>query len=336
MSPMTAPAPDPIVATTEPPTPAPPPAVRVVRSPQRRKTVTAYRDGDTVVVQLPARLSQHEQDYWVAHMLQRLEQRERRQPPTDQALQRRALLLARRHFDGAVQPASVRWVTNMRARYGSCTPTDRTIRLSDRIAPYPAWVRDYVLVHELAHLAVPDHSAAFWALVDRYPMAERARGFLIAKGLEDHSGGDHSGGDHSGGDHSDGDHDGADHRHRSPTPITDTDHRLAITDWRSPALKRRPGVGPRLPHHQAPPRPAKPHAPPTSSAEGRLHNARPPPRTKPLPSPSQRLALADRRRPRPGLVAARAAACQPDRHPRLNESVRDPLVRLEMALHAAP
>jgi predicted metal-dependent hydrolase len=170
------------------PTPPPPqPPVRVIRSARRRKTVTAYREGDTVVVLLPARLSRREEAQWVATMLQRLEQRERRrQPPTDETLQRRALLLARRYFDGAVEPASVRWVSNMRTRYGSCTPGDATIRLSDRIAPYPAWVRDYVLVHELAHLAVPDHSAAFWALVDRYPMSERARGFLIAKGLEEH------------------------------------------------------------------------------------------------------------------------------------------------------
>jgi predicted metal-dependent hydrolase len=73
----------------------------------------------------------------------------------------------------------------MRARYGSCTPEDGTIRLSDRLLDFPAWVRDYVLVHELAHLVEPNHSAAFWSLVARYPLAERARGFLIAKGLDE-------------------------------------------------------------------------------------------------------------------------------------------------------
>lgn len=162
------------------------PAVRVIRSPRRRKTVTAYRDGDTVVVLLPGRMSRREEAHWVATMLQRLEQRERRrQPGGDEELERRARLLADRYLDGAVEPRSVRWVGNMRSRYGSCTPEDATIRLSDRISQYPAWVRDYVLVHELAHLAVPDHSAAFWRLVGRYPLAERARGFLIAKGMED-------------------------------------------------------------------------------------------------------------------------------------------------------
>jgi predicted metal-dependent hydrolase len=122
-------------------------------------------------------------------MLDRLERRERRRAaPGDDELQRRARLLARRWLDGAVEPRSVRWVGNMRSRYGSCTPGDGTIRLSERLAGWPPWVRDYVLVHELAHLAVPDHSPAFWRLVARYPLAERARGFLIAKGMEEEAG----------------------------------------------------------------------------------------------------------------------------------------------------
>ena len=55
--------------------------------------------------------------------------------------------------------------------------------MSTRLAAWPPWVLDYVLVHELAHLVEFDHSPAFHALVDRYPRAERARGFLIAKSM---------------------------------------------------------------------------------------------------------------------------------------------------------
>jgi predicted metal-dependent hydrolase len=58
---------------------------------------------------------------------------------------------------------------------------DGVVRVSTRLAGFPAWVVDYVLVHELAHLVEPSHGPAFWALVNRYRRAERARGFLLAK-----------------------------------------------------------------------------------------------------------------------------------------------------------
>jgi predicted metal-dependent hydrolase len=40
-------------------------------------------------------------------------------------------------------------------------------------------------MHELAHLLIPEHSARFWRLVDRYPLAERARGYLMASGFQE-------------------------------------------------------------------------------------------------------------------------------------------------------
>ena len=45
---------------------------------------------------------------------------------------------------------------------------------------------DAVLVHELAHLVHPDHSAAFHALADRYERQAEASVFLdgFALGLE--------------------------------------------------------------------------------------------------------------------------------------------------------
>ena len=75
-------------------------------------------------------------------------------------------------------PTSVRWVDNMNARWGSCTPVDGTIRLSRRLVGMPGYVIDYVLLHELAHLIEPGHGPAFRAGLAGYERLERAEGFL--------------------------------------------------------------------------------------------------------------------------------------------------------------
>lgn len=160
-------------------------AVEVRRSDRRRRTVAAHLQGGTLVVHLPARMSRAEEAMWVERMRQRIEEKERRRRLNAEGdLERRAAELNRRHFGGKLAWRSICYVTNQGGRYGSCTIGASTIRISDRLAAMPDWVRDYVIVHELAHLLVPDHSAAFWELANRYPLTERARGFLIAKGLE--------------------------------------------------------------------------------------------------------------------------------------------------------
>jgi predicted metal-dependent hydrolase len=154
------------------------PVVEVRRSRKRRRTVSAYREDDRVVVLIPARLSAAEEREWVATMLERLERSERRRRPSDAALKRRAAELSSRYLGDLARPDTVRWVRNQNSRWGSCTPSDRSIRLSTRLQGMPAWVIDYVLVHELAHLIESGHTSAFWSWVDRYPKAARAQGFL--------------------------------------------------------------------------------------------------------------------------------------------------------------
>ncbi|MBU4312320.1 MAG: M48 family metallopeptidase [Candidatus Omnitrophica bacterium] len=48
----------------------------------------------------------------------------------------------------------------------------------------PIWVRNYVIIHEMAHLIEPNHSKSFWNIVSRFKLTERARGYLMAKGLD--------------------------------------------------------------------------------------------------------------------------------------------------------
>jgi predicted metal-dependent hydrolase len=157
------------------------PVVEVRRSQRRRRTVSAYRDGERVVVLIPDQFSRAEENEWVDKMLARLAAREQRVHRTDGALQSRAKRLISRYladFGPIAVPMSVRWVDNQNGRWGSCTPADRSIRISDRIQDMPDWVIDYVLLHELAHLVVPSHNDRFWELVGRYPKSERARGYL--------------------------------------------------------------------------------------------------------------------------------------------------------------
>jgi predicted metal-dependent hydrolase len=152
--------------------------VEVRRSRRRTRTVSAYREQDAIIVLIPARLSVAEEQEWVKTMVQRVTRAEGRRRPSDADLMRRAGELSQRYLDGLAEPASVRWVSNQRSRWGSCTPADRAIRISDRVRAMPPYVVDYVVLHELAHLLVHGHGKDFWAWVNRYPLSERARGFL--------------------------------------------------------------------------------------------------------------------------------------------------------------
>jgi predicted metal-dependent hydrolase len=153
--------------------------VEVIRSARRRKTVQARTINGVLRVSIPATMTRVEEERWVTEMVRRIE---RRQATDEIDLQRRAAELAGRYR--LPVPDSIRWVTNQEWRWGSCTPSDRTIRISSRLVGEPAWVLDYVVVHELAHLRIRGHGQDFWDLVNRYPKAERARGFLMARGLE--------------------------------------------------------------------------------------------------------------------------------------------------------
>jgi predicted metal-dependent hydrolase len=117
-------------------------------------------------------------DKYAAELIDKL-QRKRRVGETD--VRGRADALADRY--GLPRASSTRFVDNQSRRWGSCTPAAREIRLSARLAEFPAWVLDYVIVHELAHFIELNHTPRFYELVDRYPKADLARGFLIGVGF---------------------------------------------------------------------------------------------------------------------------------------------------------
>lgn len=163
-----------MAALDQAPAPTPYP-VEVIRSSRRNKTVSARVVDGRIRVRIPAWMSAADEESFVADVVERIEQK-RRSSAID--LECRARELAER-FD-LPTPSSIRWATNQHQRWGSCSVGSRDIRISTRLVDVPPWVLDHVIVHELAHLVVPDHSASFHALLARYPLAERAIGYLLA------------------------------------------------------------------------------------------------------------------------------------------------------------
>lgn len=150
--------------------------VEIRRSSRRKRTVKAYREGDKIVVLMPAHLTAAEEAVHVETLVASIRRKESNL--TDGQLMERASQLSTRWLGGKAEPVSVRWVSNQASRWGSCSTDDRTIRLSDRLQGMPQWVIDYVLLHELAHLLEANHGPRFHTLLADYPHTERAKGFL--------------------------------------------------------------------------------------------------------------------------------------------------------------
>ncbi|GAA1413580.1 metal-dependent hydrolase [Glutamicibacter uratoxydans] len=156
--------------------------VRIIRSAKRQKTVSSQWKQDRLVVQVPARLDEKTERAMVEQMIQKYRQSKARREAstTSDALDARASVLDQQYFGGAARPASVRWVSNQNKRWGSASLHQRTIRLSDSLLHTPGWVQDYVLVHELAHLAAPKdgHGPLFQSLLNRFERREEADQYL--------------------------------------------------------------------------------------------------------------------------------------------------------------
>ena len=159
--------------------------IKIIRSKKRKKTVSARMVENVFVVQAPARMSDSELQPIIEKLQHRWQRRRAKESLDDQALHRRAQELNRQYFEGKLKWTSIRWVTNQNSRMGSCTPIEQTIRISHRLATMPTFVRDYVIIHELAHLLEANHGPKFWRLVNCYPKTERARGYLMAVGMEE-------------------------------------------------------------------------------------------------------------------------------------------------------
>ncbi|NDJ78578.1 MAG: M48 family metallopeptidase [Chloroflexi bacterium] len=157
-------------------------SVTVSRDRRLRKSARWTLNEDTIHVRVPDFTTAEQLDKLLDDITARvLKQRARSRHRNDAELERRAREINRQYFDNELRWHTIRWVSNMQRRLGSCThggTTDGDIRISDRIQHWPTYVVDYILAHELAHRKHPNHSPAFWDYLSRFPHTERARGFI--------------------------------------------------------------------------------------------------------------------------------------------------------------
>jgi predicted metal-dependent hydrolase len=152
--------------------------ILVKRSKRRKKTIMARIVGGKMEVLAPACISDAALRDHITQLQARLEKKSA--PRSDAHLVSRANHLNKKYFRGSLKWNSIQYSSRQEQRRGSCNTITRSILISQKLTRLPQWVEDYVIVHELAHLLEPNHGKEFKSLVHRYPLAERAIGFLIA------------------------------------------------------------------------------------------------------------------------------------------------------------
>jgi predicted metal-dependent hydrolase len=157
--------------------------VEIIRSKRRKNTVQAKFVNEKLCIYLPGDMKESEEKKWIEKMIKWSHHHKRKKQFDDDTLLKRAQELNKMYFDGSLD-FSIKFVTNQNTRFGSCTSATKSIRISDRLAKMPRWVQDYVIIHELAHILHPNHTKRFWEKVNQYKYAERAKGYLIAVGMQ--------------------------------------------------------------------------------------------------------------------------------------------------------
>jgi predicted metal-dependent hydrolase len=154
----------------------------VKRSARRKKTIQARMVDGVIEVLAPADMTDEDLEPHISSLRSRIERHLELQDSEkgDDHLEARAKYLNEKYFGAKLDWNKIRYSTRQMKRHGSCTMPARTIRISHRMKDMPQWVEDYVIFHELAHIIEPNHGKRFKALIQRYPLSERAIGFLLA------------------------------------------------------------------------------------------------------------------------------------------------------------
>jgi hypothetical protein len=160
--------------------------IKIIRSPKRKRTVSAQLNKGVLSVKTPAGISDEDLEKTISRLKKRIINRKlKRDLNAKDDLKEVAERLNRKYFGGRLKIDSIEYSTNQNSRFGCCNFKTGKILISHRLADMPDWVRDYVIVHELAHLIIPNHSRTFQELAAKYSLKERAIGYLMAKGYKE-------------------------------------------------------------------------------------------------------------------------------------------------------
>jgi predicted metal-dependent hydrolase len=171
--------------------------VAVVRSPRARGWRLEVPWGEPVRLTVPRRTTEAEIDAILADKRSWIDAQRSQQVPRlglerlrlSEAEGRRR---ARRLLTVAAEREAARLgvtyrrieIRGQRTLWGSCSPRG-TLSFNWRLVLAPLAVLEYVVVHELCHILVPNHSRRFWALVERQrPNWREQRAWLHEHGAE--------------------------------------------------------------------------------------------------------------------------------------------------------
>jgi predicted metal-dependent hydrolase len=112
---------------------------------------------------------------WVRRHLEKLEREESRRRALAESFARIDRSAAARKLQERLRYLAVKHgftynrvtIRDQRTRWGSCSHGNK-ISLNVKLVMLPPELMDYVLLHELVHTRVHDHSPRFWAELDRY------------------------------------------------------------------------------------------------------------------------------------------------------------------------
>jgi predicted metal-dependent hydrolase len=140
-------------------------------------------DKGALIVRAPVEISEERLGKIISDFKLRFERKKLKEElDKEHGLAEAADRINKKYFGSKLRISSIEYVSAQNSKFGCCNYQTGNIRISHRVGLLPRWVRDYVIIHELAHLIEPNHSRLFWEIVFRYKLAERARGYLMAAG----------------------------------------------------------------------------------------------------------------------------------------------------------